>query len=236
MDRYEFNRQLAEAARAMAEEKGTEPTLQRAVQMATDLITHCDLAGISVVHADRIETPAASHEQLRLIDEYQYEIGEGPCLDALQQAEVLVVGDLAHDPRWPRWGPYVARETGAHASMSFRLFTDGGTIGALNLYAKEVDAFDHEDLLEGLAVAAQATVALAATLEHDQLRRAITTRQMIGEAIGILRGRYGLSSAQAFGVLRRLSSTQNVKLHLVAREVVDSGGIAEPADEIEQAT
>src|SRR5690349_12412067 len=116
MDRYEFNRQLAEAARAMAEQPTTRDTLERAVQMATDLIPHCDLAGLSVVHPRGIDTPAASHESLRLIDELQYELSEGPCLDALRQTDVLAVSDLASDPRWPRWGPHIARELGVHSS------------------------------------------------------------------------------------------------------------------------
>jgi len=64
VDRYEFNRQLAEAARAMAEEKDTASTLERAVQMATDLIANADVAGLWPVHPGGIDTPAASHEDL----------------------------------------------------------------------------------------------------------------------------------------------------------------------------
>jgi len=211
----------------MAEQPTTRDTLERAVQMATDLIAHCDLAGLSVVHSHGIDTPAASHESLRLIDELQYELSEGPCLDALHQTDVLTVSDLSSDPRWPGWGPHIARELGVHSSMSFRLFTDGENMGVLNLYAKNVDAFTHEDLLDGLIVAAHTAVALASTLEEEQLRRALDTRRMIGEATGILRERYGLNTDQAFGVLRRISSQHNIKLHQVAQRLVDTGALPE---------
>jgi GAF domain-containing protein len=207
----------------MAEERGTQHTLDRAVQMATDMIASCDLAGISIVHPEGIDTPAATSEALRMIDEFQYELNEGPCLDALRQTDVLVVNNLADDPRWPRWGPHIARELGVHSSMSIRLFTDRENLGALNLYARNVAAFDHEDLLDGLVIGAHAAVALAGTLEEDQLRRAMETRRMIGEATGIIRERFGLNTDQAFGLLRRMSQTHNIKLHQVAQTLVDTG-------------
>src|SRR4051795_7971637 len=196
MDRHDFDRQLAEAARAMAGERGTTATLDRAVQMATELVAHCDLAAVSLVHPHGIDTPAASHESLRRVDELQYELREGPCLDALKQVDVMTVTNLAEDPRWPRWGAQVARELGIHSSMSFRLFTTGENLGVLNLYATVIDAFSHDDLLDGLVVAAQAAVAVAATLEENQLHTALGTSRMIGEALGILRERFSLTSDQ----------------------------------------
>jgi GAF domain-containing protein len=221
--RNEFSRNLAEAARAMSVEEGTQHTLERAVQMATDMLEHCDFAGISLVGPAGVETPAATDEALRRVDELQYELEEGPCLDALRHNDVVVVTDLAEDPRWPNWGPHIARELDIHSSMSIRLFTSDESMGALNCYAMKIDAFDQEEILDGLVVAAHAAVALAGTLEEDQLRRALETRRTIGEATGILRERFGLTSDQAFGVLRRMSSTHNIKLHRVAQTLVDTG-------------
>lgn len=225
MERYEFNRQLAGAVRAMSEESGTQSTLDRAVQMATDIIDDCDLAGISLVRTDGINTPAASEETLRRLDELQYKLSEGPCLDAMRGAEVVTCADLAHDDRWPRWGERIVRETGVRSSMSFRLFTQEDSTGALNLYSKRLDAFTNDDLLDGLILAAHAAVALAATLEIDQLHQGLRTRQIIGEAVGMVRERFALTSDQAFAVLRRLSSTSNTKLHVVAAQIVETGEI-----------
>src|SRR5215203_3011827 len=112
MNRHDFERQLAEAARAMSGEPGTRATLDRAVQMATELVEHCDLAALSLVHPNGIDTPAASHESLRRVDELQYELREGPCLDALSQVDVMTVTNLADDSRWPRWGSQVASDLG----------------------------------------------------------------------------------------------------------------------------
>jgi GAF domain-containing protein len=161
------------------------------------------------------------------VDELQFGVRQGPCLDALRQSDVVTVGDLATDERWPSWGPLIAGELGIHSSMSFRLFTDGSDMGVLNLYGTKTDAFDHDDLLDGLIVAAHAAVALSGTLEEDQLHRGMETRRMIGEATGILRERFGLTSDQAFAVMRRISSHHNIKLHRVAQHLVDTGSLPE---------
>jgi AmiR/NasT family two-component response regulator len=112
--------------------------------------------------------------------------------------------------------------------MSIRLFTDHENLGALDVYARKPDAFTHEDLLDGLIVGAHAAVALSASLEEDHLRRAMDTRRMIGEATGILRERFGLSTDQAFGVLRRMSQTHNIKLYQVAQTLIETGRLPEP--------
>ena len=223
MDRFEFDRQLATAARALAEEPSTLSTLERAVHVASELVEGCDLAGISVVRGGQVDTPAASHEALRRMDELQFAMEEGPCRDALKQHEVVLVSDLAEDPRWPRWGPQMVEELGVRSSLSLRLFLEGDDLGALNLYGYEPDAFDQEDLLDGLVLAAHAAVALANTLEQDQLKRALDTRRVIGEATGMLRERFDLSTDQAFGVLKRVSSEQNIKLFRVAHYLVETG-------------
>ena len=228
MDRYEFNQQLAEAARGIAEESDTEQTLERVVQTAVDLIEDCDLAGLSVFRPDGMHTAAANHQDVRLIDELQHKLGEGPCVGALRNADVVTVVDVGTDPRWPRWGSHIAEHLAIRSAMSFRLFTEGESFAAMNLYAKKPDAFDHDDLVDGLVVAAQAAVAMAASLELDQLQQAMRSRQVIGEATGMLRERFDLSSDRAFDVLKRLSSQQNVKLFHVAQHVVDTGRLPVP--------
>jgi GAF domain-containing protein len=233
-ERFEFNRGLAQAARAMSEEEGIQSTLERVVQMATDMLEHCDVAGVSLVRPGGVETPAATDEALRRIDELQYELGEGPCLSALKQSDVVVVTNLAEDPRWPRWGPHIARELDVHSSLSIRLFTSEQNMGVLNCYAMKTDAFTSDDVLDGLAIAAHAAVAVAGTLEEENLRRALETRRTIGEATGIVRERFGLTTDQAFGVLRRMSQTHNIKLHRVAQILVDTGALPDARPEAQR--
>jgi hypothetical protein len=128
--------------------------------------------------------------------------------------------DLAVDERWPRWGPLVAAELGAMSIVSYRLFTTEDTLGALNLYGRKADAFDAGDVYDGYALAAHVAVALAASQNVEHLETAINNRTVIGRAEGILMERFDLTATQAFAVLRRVSQHRNVRLHLVANELV----------------
>ncbi len=212
--------QLAEAARSMQQGSSTQETLDKVVSIATELIGACDLVGISVVHPDGIDTPAASGEALRRVDELQFELKEGPCYDALRTHATMCSPDLATDPRWPRWGPLVTAEIGMFSIVSYRLFTSGDTLGALNLYSGTPDAFDADDIYDGEALAAHVAVALAGAENVEHLERAITNRTVIGRAEGILMERFDISPAQAFAVLRRVSQRRNVRLNRVAEDLV----------------
>jgi GAF domain-containing protein len=219
----DFNRQLAAAARDMANEDSTQNTLVRAVGLATELIEGCDLAGVSVVHKDRIDTPAATDETFRLIDEAQFAMQQGPCLDALRDQETVRSDDLSNDERWPDWGPRMVAEAHVRSCLCFQLFTDGDSLGALNLYSYDAHGFTSADLDNGLALAAHIAIALAAAQHEDQLMAGLVNRTMIGQATGILMERYQLTSDAAFRVLVRFSSSLDIKLHEVARQIVATG-------------
>ena len=223
MDRHEFGRRLAEAARGMSDARHPADTLQRIATMAVDLIDACDVAGVCVLRPGRNDTCAHTHASLQVMDDLQHDLAEGPSMSGNPAVDVVSVGDLSRDARWPRWGSEVVDRTGVRAYLGYRLFVEDDSIGLLNLYAYEPDAFDHEDKLDGLVAAAHASVALSATVRHDQMHTALTSRQLIGEATGILRERFELTSDQAFAVLKRLSSEQNIKLFAVAQHVVDTG-------------
>lgn len=218
-----FADQLADAARSMQGWSSTQLTLERVVLIATEIIQGCDLVGISIVHSDRIDTPVGSDEALNRIDELQFVLKEGPCFDALHLHEIVHSRDLAHDKRWPRWGPLVAKEAGVVSIVSYRLFTTQDTLGAMNLYSVRPDAFDDDDILNGHALAAHVGVALAASQHAEHLEMAISSRTVIGRAEGILMERFGIPPDQAFAVLRRVSQRRNVKLNRVAEELVRTG-------------
>lgn len=220
---HDFNSTVARAARDLAEEHTVEGALDRVLALCVDVIEHCEHAGISLVEDGRLRTLAATGDLLRSIDDLQFELKEGPCFDAIRQHDVITANDLATDERWPTWGPLVSDKTGVHASMSFRLFTTNHALGALNFYSTVPAAFGHDDVLEGHVVAAQAAVALATALKEEQLERAVATRTVIGQATGILMERFDLDPDAAFGVMRRISQTHNVKLFALARELVETG-------------
>ncbi len=218
-----LTRQLADAARSMEGRSSTQQTLESVVLLATEIIRGCDLVGISVVHADRIDTPAGSSPELNRIDELQYVLQEGPCFDALRSHETVLSHHLATDERWPRWGPLVAREIGVVSIVSFRLYTTENTLGALNLYSRRPEAFDVDDIYDGQALAAHVAVALATAQNVENLEAAIVARTVIGRAEGMLMERFGISPGRAFDVLRRVSQDRNLKLNRVAEELVVTG-------------
>jgi GAF domain-containing protein len=223
MDRHEFGRRLADAAREMSDTRRPADALERVAAMAVELIGACDVAGVCVLRPGRDDTCAHTHASLQVMDDLQRDLGEGPAMDGHRTVDVISVGDLTRDAPWPSWGARVAERTGVRAYLGFRLFVDAESLGMLNLYAYEPHAFDHADQLDGLVVAAHAAVALNAAVTQDQMHAALSSRQLIGEATGILRERFALTSEQAFGVLKRISSQQNIKLFAVAQHVVDTG-------------
>jgi GAF domain-containing protein len=174
-----------------------------------------------------VETPASSDDRATQADRLQYELEEGPCLDAIWEHETFQIDDMTAEERHPRWARGVAEETGVRSSLSLQLFTDAeqNSLGALSLYSPRPAAFDAETRGEGLAFAAQAAVALRSAQTEQHLRTAMTTRSLIGMGQGILMERLRITPDQAFGVLSRLSQERNEKLREVARRLVETGEI-----------
>ena len=136
--------------------------------------------------------------------------------------------DLAADPRWPRYAP-VALAAGVHAQAGIRLFDAEKSNGALNLYAEKAGAF--EDLTSlGALFTHHAGLAIDYARQIDQLKEAVETRQLIGQAVGMVMQQYDLDDARAFAFLTRLSSTTNTKLKTVAERVVEEHNTRTRAD------
>lgn len=217
----QFRDELAAAAREMQDDRTPQEAMERAVVVATKIIPGCDAAGVCVVHrGDRIDTHATSDDQVRAVDALQHELDEGPCLEALRRNHTVLSDDLSTDDRWPTWGPEVVERLGMRSSVSYRLFANDSTLGALNLYGRERSAFTAEDIHDGLALAAHVAVALAAAQEVQQLEKALSGRTVIGQATGILMERFDLAPDRAFSVLSRMSQQRNVKLRELAEQIV----------------
>jgi GAF domain-containing protein len=218
--------QFAAVARALAAEETVAETLQRLVEIARATVPGCHHAGVTVLRRGRPETPAATDDVSGAVDRIQYETGEGPCLSAILEQPTYRTGDLAAETRWPRFsGPAVER-TGVHSVLAYRLFTEADTLGALNLYSRERDAFDDEAEAIGTILAAHAALALARAREREQisgLEQAVASNRSIGMAIGILMAIRRIGQDEAFDLLRRVSQRTNRKLREIADEVVHTG-------------
>jgi GAF domain-containing protein len=217
----DLGERVAEVVRALHAESGVQDTVDRAVSVATETVRGCDHASVSLVHQDgTMETLAATSEVCRRGDALQYELQEGPCVDAAGSYDTVRSADLSQETRWPSWSARAVRELGVRSVLSFRLYTAADELGALNLYSDHVDAFDDEAEGVGFALAAHVAVAMAGERNLDYANMALVNRTVIGQAEGILMERYQMSADQAFRVLARVSQQENVKLRDIAGYVV----------------
>ncbi|MGY1823422.1 ANTAR domain-containing protein [Geodermatophilus sp. SYSU D00079] len=227
-DMADFNERLAAIARELVNEPDMQHTLQAVVEAAAQNLDGKVWASVSLVKDRReVQTPAVSDDRAGQADQLQYELEEGPCLDAIWEQETFQIDDMSADERYPRWARAVAEQTDIRSSLSLQLFTDAEqrSLGALNLYSPEPSAFDADSRGEALAFAAQAAVALHSAQTEENLRSGMATRNLIGMAQGILMERLRLPPQQAFAVLSRLSQESNTKLREVARRLVETGEI-----------
>lgn len=215
---------LTQAALELQSAPDLDSTMETALHLAATNVPGCDMAGISLLTKDGTSrTPAWTDELVLRADQLQYSLREGPCLRAAWDERVVHSGDLASDARWPIWGPRVAQDHGLQSVLCLQLFTHEDTLGALNLYSRGRDAFAERDREEALALAAHVAVAVASADAQEHLRRAVDARTLIGQAVGIVMERYQVDAATAFRVLVRTSSHANVKLRLIAHELVETG-------------
>ena len=209
-------RRLAEALRP----GDFDATLQAITAAAVEVLPAVEYASITIKHADdTIDTVAPTDPMVLEIDGKQYELKEGPCYDAATTTAHVISPDIGADERFPEYGPYVVAK-GIRAQAGLRLFDAPASQGALNLYSKEVGSFKDFSTLADL-FAHQSAMAIAYAREISDLNDALRTRSMIGQAVGIIMERYELNDERAFAFLTRLSQHRNVKLRLVAAEIVE---------------
>ncbi|OBB14384.1 response regulator receiver protein [Mycobacteriaceae bacterium 1482268.1] len=179
-------------------------------------------AGVTVTrNAKHIETPAATHKWPLLLDEIQQRHRQGPCLTAAWEEKTVHVANLETDERFPLYARDALRETPIRSVMAFQLWIAGQTMGALNVYAEEANAFGDETRAVGLVFAAHSSVAWNAARRDEQFKKALASRDIIGQAKGMLMERYGISALQAFDLLRKLSQDSNTPLISVATDLVE---------------
>jgi GAF domain-containing protein len=222
-DVNELAKQLGRLARSLEAEDDTGAMLDEVVGAAVQLIPGAEEASIGLVVARRqVTSQHRTGELPERVDAIQTETGEGPCLDAAYEQQTVRVPDLRHEQRWPTFARR-AYEAGAGSMLSFQLYVQGDTLGALNLYSREPEGFDEESEQVGLLFASYAAVAFADAQKMDHLDRAVASRDLIGQAKGMLMERYGIDGDGAFRVLARVSQSTNRPLREIAQELVATG-------------
>jgi GAF domain-containing protein len=221
MTREGLSDRLADLARDLRTPDDSAVAMDLVCDAAKDWLGAEACVGISLIRRGKgVETPAATSDLVRRGDLLQYELHEGPCLDAAWNEKQVYAGELAREPRWVTWAPRVVAELGVHSMLCTRLFTNEDTLGALNIYSPKADAFDEDSREDILALASHAAVAVSSARQIEGLTIAVDRRTTIGKAVGMIMERFDLSDDRAFAVLRRLSSHENRKLYDIAAQVV----------------
>jgi GAF domain-containing protein len=185
-------------------------------------IPGAEYAGVTVTrNAKQIDTPAATHKWPLLLDEIQQRHGEGPCLTAAWEEKTIYVADLTADERFPLYARDALAETPIRSVMAFQMWIAGEQMGALNVYAETAHAFGPQTREVGLVFAAHSSVAWNAARRDEQFKKALTSRDVIGQAKGMLMERYGVNAIQAFDLLRKLSQDSNTPLIQIAADLVE---------------
>lgn len=219
-------RELSEFARELQAERDTGAVLRRIVEVTVDELGAAVAAGITFVQRGRFSTVAQTHEVVTAIDEVQYRLGEGPCLTSLREEVTVRSDDLTSETRWPRYASEACSH-GLRSLLSFQLFVETDNLGALNVYADKPDAFDDEDESVGVLLASHAAIAVSDKRVEGNLRRALESRDVIGQAKGILMERFKISADQAFEMLVAVSQHRHVKLRDLAFELATTGELSD---------
>jgi GAF domain-containing protein len=224
---------MRELSRLMFTEESVDATLQRIAALTVRTIPPCTMASLTIERDGRLGTPVCTDPIAAKIDEVQYRADTGPCVDAARDHHLHRVESTSQDQRWREFSKAAAAE-GIGSSLSLPLAVDGKGVGALNLYADSAGAFSGSDEELGLLFAEQAALACLQAERYwrtynmsQQLEEALKTRDVIGQAKGIMMARTGMTPDAAFDLLRRASQHRNVKLRDVADEVAMTGALPE---------
>lgn len=199
------------------------------VDFAAVAVPHTIAAGLTVVRGDgRPTTLAASDQLAERVDAIEYDSGEGPCLDAIDEDDIIVANNLGDDPRWPVFGPRALRETSIRSMVGARVFLGAGDRGALNLYAPQVGAFTQYDIGVTTMLSMLSSIALQHAIERkkvENLEVALDSSRLIGMAVGVLMSSRLLTADQAFDELRRASQRTHRKVRDIAEYVTETGAL-----------
>ncbi|BBY36331.1 transcriptional regulator [Mycobacterium mantenii] len=231
-DEAELYAGLRGVAGIVAGAQGLIDLLRDVAEFAAQAIPDADGVGVALIDPGHgissVRTWAATATLVDEIDTVQYdELNEGPCITCMQSQRATVSGSLGSDSRWPHFGGRVARMR-VHSALALPFIVADEVIGAINAYARNRDAFGEHAVRLGSQFAKPAAISVhnAQLLANAQkrtlrLQRALDSRAVIDQAIGIIRSRSGSTADEAFGRLAHISQTENMKLNVVAERLVE---------------
>jgi GAF domain-containing protein len=217
---------LSELAGLLMSTTSFEELMQQIADLAARAVPAATTCGITLSQDGHVITVASADALARLLDEQQYELDHGPCLQALSTGQLVDADDLTDESRWPGY-PARAVAHGIRTIYSSPLVVNGQPIGALNMYAEGPHAFDADARAAIGQLTALAAATITAAMRHydeatltDHLRAALSSRSVIDQAMGIVIGMQHCTPNEAFDVLRTVSQNRNIPLRQVASELV----------------
>ncbi|MDP9240351.1 MAG: GAF and ANTAR domain-containing protein [Actinomycetota bacterium] len=226
---------LAELTALLLSDTRIEELLGQLAGLAADGLAGVEACGVTMDLDGRPHTVASTSAQAAGVDEVQYNGNSGPCVEALRTGTTVTVSDCRADDRWKGFGD-AAADLGIHCVLSLPLFLGDRVVGVLNLYGGAPHDFDEAEVRRGQLFAAQGALVLAAAARHsDQveltqhLQAALTSRAVIDQAIGVTMAHQQCGPVEGFERLRRISQDRNVKLRLIAAEVVAAAQLPKQA-------
>ncbi|MEW6477441.1 MAG: GAF and ANTAR domain-containing protein [Actinomycetota bacterium] len=220
-------------SRLLLSEETLEATHGRVASLACRTLPACDFASVTMINDGRPSTPVQTNPLAADLDSVQYRARRGPCLEAYAAASVVREKVTESAERWPEFTA-VATQAGVRSVLAVPLVAKDQPLGALNLYSKSAGGYDHADEETAVLFSRQAAVACANAEIYwrtytltEHLREALESRDVIGQAKGILMARRGCTAEAAFEALRKVSQQRNIKLRDIAAQVVYLGDLEE---------
>src|SRR5207244_965244 len=202
--------------------------LGRIAEVAKQTIPGTAEASVTLVRGGVATTAAYTGDLALRLDERQYEVEHGPCVDAAVGSVLVSVPDMANDDRWVQFAQ-TAVAAGVRASLSVGLPVQDALVGALNLYGTAPHAFDDDAVDLARTFGSYAAIALAnahlyasSAALAAQMQQAMESRSTIDQAIGIMMVLHGCDSEAGFDFLVRASQAANRKLRDIAKDIVDN--------------
>ncbi|CAM3142483.1 GAF domain-containing protein [Williamsia muralis] len=226
MDHRDLAAALASLAQGVTTSRNVDDALSAVTTAATDLLDGADCADILVIsrRKKQFRSHAATSSLPRKMDDLQEQFGQGPCIEAATGATMVRVDDFSTETRWPQFCQ-AAAEMGVTSMLSFKLYTAPGVIGALNIFGKAVSAFSDRDEEIGLMLATNGAVALQLVTNRTQFESALASRDLIGQAKGMIMERFGIDAVQAFALLTKLSQDSNTPVAHISAQLVEQGPV-----------
>ncbi|MEV4618812.1 GAF and ANTAR domain-containing protein [Asanoa sp. NPDC049573] len=219
---------FAALGRVKLSETDLNGVLMKVAELAQRTIPGAEEVSVTLVRGGQAHTAAYTGAVALRLDEWQYELGRGPCIDAAEGGVVVSVPDTSKDGRWPSWAAAAYAE-GVQSSLSIGLPIQDAVIGALNIYGTKPDAFDVDGVTLAQTFAGYASVAMANAHLYDttatlanHMQSAMESRAVIEQAKGIVMGQRRCTADEAFAILVKVSQDTNRKLRDVAAALVDN--------------